>query len=170
VTDAPDNGGATHMQLSPEEQKMLEEELSRMIGVMASIIRGLAPHLTEQQAWQLAAQAHAEAQAIAPAIEHAAPQSKEAHDHPYWGFRVHIAPHKDHKTGQMVAPQLVGTVYAPKVVTPQTLPHEVVANVQVLSIATSPIGRAVLRAHGYAIDFYQGPAPKDKSLILMPGS
>lgn len=164
----PGNGGGEAQQLTPEQQAQLEAEMGQMLAVTAGIVRALAPHLSEEQAQQLAAQAIAEHPAIAPAIDDAVPTSAAAQSHPWWGFRVYIAPHKDAK-GNVVPPQEVGRVQGPKIIGPNTPPHEVVANIHVLAIATAPIARAVLRAHGYTLDFYSGKTPKEKSKLILPG-
>lgn len=165
---AAGNGGGEPEQLTPEQQAQLDAELEQMLRVTAGIVRALAPHLSEEQSLALASQAMNEAPQIAPAIDDAVPTSKAAETHPWWGFRLWIAPHKD-ASGKTVPPQEVGRVHGPKAITPQTPPHEVIANIHVLALATAPIARAVLRAHGYSIDFFSGKAPPEKGRILLPG-
>jgi hypothetical protein len=146
------------------DDALVQEEFARMISGIAEVVHALAPHLNAEQAGQLTMQAVTEASNISHAIDDSVPGSEAASKHPGWGFQILLPPKKKGDP-----PQVVGIVHAPKDVR-GTQPHEVVAHATVLAIATSPLARAVLRAHGYAIAFFQGPRKEQQGRIVLPGS
>lgn len=130
-----------------------------MAALTAQVVAGFAPHLTPEQAVALAEQAILEGAALAPVLDDAAPGSEGLAKNPYWGYRV-----------TRVADGTQGTVFAPKQLSGASTPEEVVHCVNTAALATSIVGRAVLRAWGYQLEFFQSKAPAPKpGTVLLPG-
>ena len=152
--DKRDNGKPPPQQ--PQMDEVAARELAHMAAMTAQVLRGFAPHLTDEQALMLSQQAIIEGNALAPVLEHAVPGTEEFEKHPRWGIRV-----------TRVVDNMTGVIVAPKQITAETPMDQVMHSVNVIALATSVVGRALLRAWGYKLDFFQtGP---EQPTILQPG-
>jgi hypothetical protein len=128
------------------------------VQMTAGVVAAFAPHLTQQQAVQIAAsvleQQEALGQVMADAIEDE-PRAK----HPSWGCKLH------NRAGKVPEPS--GIIRTPKAMGECETLSEVMHYVTIIALLTSPTARGVLAAYGYDIEFLQGGKPR--SPLIQPG-
>lgn len=144
MTDSASNGAAD---LTPDQEAQL---------VVMRYVAGAVQHLTgcsDEAAIKSAERSLVEADQLNPVIEDAS--GKGADQHPRWGVAI--------ETGEGQ-----GTLIANKPCKAQTKEEQIQALV-VLAIVTSPIARAAAYAQGFKLSFFQAPADKPKSKLIVPG-
>ena len=142
-----------------QEMAQAHAELRAMAAITAKVVRGFAPHITVEQSIELAEQAILEGQQLAPMLDDAVPGSPGLAMAPRWGYSV---------KNMMSVEQTEGRVIAPKQLDENSSMEDVVRHAQTLALATSIVGRAVLRAWGYKLEFFQAK-PAKEGKILLPG-
>ncbi len=116
--------------------------------MIGSMLIAYAPHLKPEQAQGIAAACISQQEALGKVLmDGAEPTSRT--EHPYWGFKLHVA----------ARPGNFGVVQCPKDLSQAKTLDEVLHHATVIAMVTSPTARAVLAAHGYNLEFFQGKPP-----------
>jgi len=142
------------------EPQLVQMEKQVIAGMAEAIAGFCPPTMPRDQVLALAAQVIAEGAVLGRALDDALYGSEESAKHPFWAAVV-LSP------GEKV--QIAGPKRIPFGSEKTTQQHidQVMCSVTVLAFLTSPIARAVLRAHGYDIAFGQKGAPREQSKIIL---
>ncbi len=131
-----------------------EDPAQAALGMMAGLISAFAPKTPEQAVVQIAMGELGQQQELGAVLSDAVdPQKRVAHS--LFGFKI-----RSLTTGEIVA-----GVEAPKDIATCRDLNELKHAVDVIAFATSPAARAVMRAYGYSIEFFQ---KKPESTIVAP--
>jgi hypothetical protein len=150
------NGGAEGAPPSDTQHVQMEREVVE--GMAQAIGAFVPPTMPRDALLSLAAQVIAEGAILGRALEDASYGHENATKHPQWAAVVLSQGEKVQIQGPKRIP-----IGGPR--TTQQDIDQVLCSVTVLALLTSPIARAVLRAHGYDIAFGQRGAPKPNIIV-----
>ena len=128
----------------PAEAPGLDENAQAAISMIAGIIQAFVSEMPEEAVIQVAAGELGQQETLGVVLGDAVDPAKRQ-SHPFFGFRI-----RDLRRDEIIA-----EVKAPKDLAQAKSLNELKHGVDVIAYATSPVARALLRAHGFSVEFFQ---------------
>jgi hypothetical protein len=139
----------------PPPQDIPDEAAQAAIGMVGSLIAGFARDMAENDVLQIAAGELSQQAQLGVVLTDALDDEKRAAN-PRFGFRI-----RDLRKNEIIA-----EIQAPKDLSKATSLNELKHGVDVIAYATSPAARAVLRAYGFSVEFFQKKATASSKVVL----
>lgn len=133
------------------------EAAKAAMDMIGGLLVAYAPHLDMKTAHGIAAGVLNQQEALGQVLADGAEPTKRQ-SHPTWGFKLHVASR----------PGAFGVVECPKDVGQAKSLDDILHHATVIAMVTSPTARAVLAAHGYHLEFFQGTGKPAAPEIVKP--
>ena len=134
----------------------LPPEMHAAAGMIAALVKGFAPHVSDEQAGAVALSSLAVQSGLGVILEDAVDEAKRQ-AYPYWGYKL-----VDGESGKTA-----GMAVCPKDLRHAQSADEIMHHATLIALVTSAPARALLASYGYRLEFVQS-REIERSKIVVP--